>query len=79
MTAWQILITGSALTQGTAWAHFNNRLPSGVVINEGLQVDLVIHEVEVLVDDDAVVQVNVDTGIIEVHVNDSVIYAEVSN
>ena len=79
MTAWQKLVTNSALTQGNAWAHFNNQIGGGVIINEGLQVDLVLHEVEVYVDDDDAVFVDIATSTIAVDVNDDVIYAEVSN
>lgn len=54
MTAWAQLILRSTLPSGTAWQHLNaQQAGSGVVINDGVEIELdfVPFEVEVLMQD----------------------------
>lgn len=65
MTAWDKLIANSALETGTAWEHLQNQQGGagfGVVVNDGIEVELMDMELEAVVDDGIDVEIN-DTSV----------------
>lgn len=80
MSAWTQLIANSSLSSGSAWQHLQNQKagtgPGGVVIIEGLNVELAEMEFEAQIDDTGVA-ITVDDGAIAVVVDDDVIEVEI--
>jgi hypothetical protein len=78
MTAWQKLLAASSLTSGTAWQLISNpRIGSGVVVNDGIAVD--VAEEPFLVELDAMqLDVELSDAAVEVELADAVVVAEIS-
>lgn len=77
MTAWAQLILRSTLPSGNAWQHLNAQATgSGLVVNDGIVVELEASQITVEIDPgDAVVVVGESP--IQVVVEDAPIYVEV--
>jgi len=54
MDAWELLTSGSTITEGDAWEHLQAQGGGGsgtyLILADGLEVEMVQHEVEVAVD-----------------------------
>lgn len=72
MNAWEILLSKSTLSAGTAWELLNNlRLGEGVynIFADGLEVAVACDDVEILIDD----------GTIEIEIEDDGFSLEIDN
>lgn len=69
MTAWQILTANSTLPSGTAWQHLNNQAGGGVVVNDGIDVEVNTMNVEI----------ELDVTVLEIEASDAPITVEFSN
>lgn len=78
MTAWANLLAKSSIAVGTAWDHLTSILTggSGVVVNDGIAVEVAEMVVEATVEDLAV-DASVDISPVEAQVEDNPIIAEV--
>jgi hypothetical protein len=79
-TAWDQLIANSTLSSGTAWQHLQNQegggAGTGVVINDGLHVELVEMEIQTQLDDSGV-SVTLDDSPVEVVLDTEAIVVEI--
>lgn len=77
MNAWQYLLSRSSILVGTAWEHITSPLrPTGLVVNDGIAVEVDEMTVEATVEDLAV-DASVDLSPVEAQVEDNPIIAEV--
>lgn len=78
MTAWSNLLAKSSIAVGTAWEHLTSILAggSGVVVNDGVTVEVDEMTVEATVEDLSV-DASVDLDPVEAQVEDNPIIAEV--
>lgn len=77
MNAWQYLLSRSSILIGTAWEHITSPLrPTGLVVNDGIAVEVDQMAVEATVEDVALVA-SVELSPVEAQVEDNPIIAEV--
>lgn len=77
MTAWAQLILHSTLPSGNAWQHLNAQATgSGLVVNDGIMVELEASQIDVEVDTGSF-EATIEDAPIEVFVEDSPVYVEV--
>lgn len=75
MSAWDTLVANSSLGSGTAWQHLAAQQGGGVVVNDGIAVEVVEMDVDVQLDD-AVIEAALDDAPVEAVANDEVIEVE---
>ncbi len=60
MIAWDVLIAGSSLQEGTAWEHLNSQVSSEssyIVLTDGLEVSMIEHDFVLYTDSELEVDV----------------------